>query len=408
VHVRLVVADDDPSIRNLMGAALSGYTVLEATRGDDALALVRRERPDLLLLDVEMPGLDGLAVARALAADPATAAIPIVLCSGAGPAAAAAARRSANVLAFLPKPFPLQTLWATVEAALARRPAAAMDAAPRPAPAPAPASPAEAGVRVLVVLEQPVLAAVLTLALSHVDQACRVRVVADDAAAVEALSAWRPHLMVVDMSRPPGALLARLGNPGADAPGERVPLVALARRGDLPALLAGLDGGAEDVVAVPCAPDELVARLLRVLRRTSCPDAALRPVLRHGVLELNLLTRGVRRGASTVQLTALEQQLLYVLLANAGRVLTRDAILDHVWGTDFSAGPARVDRHVRTLHTKLQHGPPEPPVIAAVRGRGYTFLAAAGDATPARRGAAGWPAGAAAAPQGVAIPQAAT
>ena len=92
MSARLVVADDDAAVRALLGAALAAYTVLPAARGDDALALVRRERPDLVVLDVQMPGLDGLAVARALAADPATAAIPVVLCSGAGPAAAAAGR----------------------------------------------------------------------------------------------------------------------------------------------------------------------------------------------------------------------------------------------------------------------------------------------------------------------------
>jgi CheY-like chemotaxis protein len=115
---RLVVADDDAGVRALLGVALAGYAVLEAARGDEALALARRARPDLVLLDVQMPGLDGLAVARARAADPATATIPVVLCSGAGPGVAAAAGRVAGVVAFLPKPFALRALRATVERAL--------------------------------------------------------------------------------------------------------------------------------------------------------------------------------------------------------------------------------------------------------------------------------------------------
>ena len=119
MHGRLVVADDDDSIRLLIGAALDRYSVFEAARGDDALALVRLEQPDLILLDVEMPGLDGLDVARTLASDPATAAIPVVLCSGAGPAAAAAAHQLPNVFGFLAKPFSLWALQALVEAALA-------------------------------------------------------------------------------------------------------------------------------------------------------------------------------------------------------------------------------------------------------------------------------------------------
>ena len=115
---RLVVADDDAGIRALIGAALDGYIVLEAARGDDALALVRRECPDLVVLDVQMPGLDGLTVARRLATDPATAAIPVILCSGVGPAAAAAVGRVGGVSAFLPKPFSPRELRTTVERAL--------------------------------------------------------------------------------------------------------------------------------------------------------------------------------------------------------------------------------------------------------------------------------------------------
>ena len=124
MSARLVVADDDDAVRALLGAALAAYTVFPAARGDDALALVRRERPDLVVLDVQMPGLDGLAVARALGADPATAAIPVVLCSGAGPVAAAAAGRVAGVVAFLPKPFDLRELLGTVARALGAPPPA--------------------------------------------------------------------------------------------------------------------------------------------------------------------------------------------------------------------------------------------------------------------------------------------
>jgi CheY-like chemotaxis protein len=120
-----VVADDDAAVRALLGAALAADTVFAAARGDDALALVRRERPDLVLLDVQLPGLDGLAVAGALAADPATAAIPVVLCSGAGPGAAAAAGPLGGVVAFLPKPFDLGELLGTVARALRRPPPAA-------------------------------------------------------------------------------------------------------------------------------------------------------------------------------------------------------------------------------------------------------------------------------------------
>jgi CheY-like chemotaxis protein len=127
MSARLVVAAAAAAVRGRLGAALAAYTVLEAARGDEALALVRRARPDLVVLDVQLPGLDGLAVARALAADPATAAIPVVLCSGAAARPApgwAAAGRAAGVVAFLPKPFELRELLGTVARALGAPPPA--------------------------------------------------------------------------------------------------------------------------------------------------------------------------------------------------------------------------------------------------------------------------------------------
>jgi CheY-like chemotaxis protein len=117
MRARLVVAVDDAGVRALFAAALAAYTVIPASRGDDALALVRRERPDLVVLDVQLPGLDGVAVARALASGPATAAIPVVLCSCAGPEAAAA-RLRAGTVAFVPKPFAMRDLQGAIELAL--------------------------------------------------------------------------------------------------------------------------------------------------------------------------------------------------------------------------------------------------------------------------------------------------
>ena len=130
----------------------------------------------------------------------------------------------------------------------------------------------------------------------------------------------------------------------------------------------------DDLLSVPFSPEELVARVLAVLRRTSHDGAALRPVLRLGELEIDILHRRVRAGTSELHLTALEQSLLYLLAANAGRLLTRDEILDHLWGVDYAAESNVVDRHVRNLRAKLQNGWRRPRYIATVPGRGYRFL----------------------------------
>ena len=108
-------------------------------------------------------------------------------------------------------------------------------------------------------------------------------------------------------------------------------------------------------------------------------------MLRLGELEIDILHRRVRAGTSELHLTSLEQSLLYLLAANAGRLLTRDEILDHLWGVDYAAESNVVDRHVRNLRAKLQNDWRRPRYIATVPGRGYRFLptAPADDAAPA-------------------------
>jgi DNA-binding response OmpR family regulator len=237
--------------------------------------------------------------------------------------------------------------------------------------------------RVLLVLDHEVLAGVVELALAHVHGQFRARVAPDAAAAAEALGEWRPHLAVVDMDLARGAMLARLGYT-APPSAARVPVVALPRRGDLKAKLEAFDQGVDDLLSVPFSPEELVARILAVLRRTAPEGAALRPVLRLGELEIDILNRRVRAGASELHLTSLEQSLLYLLAANAGRLLTREEILDHLWGVDYAAESNVVDRHVRDLRAKLRDDWRRPRYIATVPGRGYRFLPTdtAADAAP--------------------------
>jgi DNA-binding response OmpR family regulator len=227
--------------------------------------------------------------------------------------------------------------------------------------------------RVLLVLDQEVLAAVVELALAHVRGQFRVRVAPTVAAATELLGDWRPHLAVVDMDLAGGEMLARLG---ATAPlgTARVPVVALTRRGDLQATLAAFAQGVDDVLLVPFAPEELVVRVLAILRRTAPAGIALRPVLRLGDLEIDLLHRRVRVAGATLPLTPGEQSLLYLLAANAGRVLPREEILAYLWGADAATGSNVVARHVRNLRIKLRDDWRRPRYIATVPGRGYRFL----------------------------------
>ena len=102
--------------------------------------------------------------------------------------------------------------------------------------------------------------------------------------------------------------------------------------------------------------------------------AEFTPVIRLGELEIDILRRSVTSGGHELHLTSLEQSLLYLLAANAGRLLTRDDILDHLWGVDYAAESNVVDRHVRNLRAKLQNNWRRPRYIATVPGKGYRFV----------------------------------
>jgi CheY-like chemotaxis protein len=123
MNERIVVADDEADIRRLIVFTLKrrGYTIYEAAAGDLALELIRQEMPDLAVLDVMMPGLSGLEVARALASEPSTSQIPIVMLSAKGQAAEIEAGLASGARAYLVKPFVPQDLATRVAEILANR-----------------------------------------------------------------------------------------------------------------------------------------------------------------------------------------------------------------------------------------------------------------------------------------------
>jgi DNA-binding response OmpR family regulator len=173
------------------------------------------------------------------------------------------------------------------------------------------------------------------------------------------------------------AILEHLGytSPSAD----RIPVIALTRRGDLQTKLSAFDHGVDDILTVPFSPEELVARVLAVLRRTYHETVVVTPVLQLGDLEIDIVNRLVRVRGKDLHLTAIEQSLLYLLAANAGRLLTRDEIMDQLWGVDYVVESNVVDRHIRNLRIKLQNGWKHPRYIATIPGRGYRFVATAAE-----------------------------
>jgi DNA-binding response OmpR family regulator len=223
--------------------------------------------------------------------------------------------------------------------------------------------------RALLVSDQTLLADGVKLALKRGYYSTRVTRTVKEATC--ALADWRPHLVVVDMDSPAGTLLDQLGDPRQR---DRIPVISLTRRGDLKAKLNAFERGADDILTIPFSPEELVARILALMRRTYREAVAFMPVLRHGDLEIDIFNRRVRAGDRELHLTALEQSLLYLLAANAGRPLTRNEILDYLWGADYIAESNVVDRHIRNLRVKLRNDGLQSDCIQTVPGRGYKFL----------------------------------
>jgi len=236
--------------------------------------------------------------------------------------------------------------------------------------------------RVLVLMDQPLLADTLALTLNHGRYRARITTSVSEAAAL--LPEWRPHLAVIDMDLGDGHILRDLGLARAGG-SSTVPVLGMTRRGDLKTKLAAFEQGVEDVMTVPFSPEELLARALVITRRALGTRTSLQPTIRIGEIEIDILNREVRAGTSVVHLTGLEQSLLYVLAANAGKVITQDEILDAVWGSALVAESNFVDRHIRGLRAKLQNDWRRPRFIETVPGLGYRFISTFTDGPSAGR-----------------------
>lgn len=224
--------------------------------------------------------------------------------------------------------------------------------------------------RVLVVLDRAVLIELIKMTLNHGVYTTRQATTVDEAEIT--LVEWQPHLAIVDMDLDGTRMMTLLG--GTPVGGMRLPVIGLTRRGDLKTKLAAFEAGVDDILTVPFAPEELLARVIALVRRAYSDAVTFTPVIKLGELEIDILNRTVRAGTSELHMTSLEQSLLYLLAANAGRVVTREEILDTLWGVDYVAESNVVDRQIRNLRARLQNDWRQPRFIATVPGRGYRFL----------------------------------
>jgi DNA-binding response OmpR family regulator len=148
------------------------------------------------------------------------------------------------------------------------------------------------------------------------------------------------------------------------------PIVMVTARDDTHDVVAGLEAGADDYVRKPFEPKELTARMRALMRRAHRPVVDEEQV-RIGELEVRAEEGVVRRSGARVSLTKTEFLLLCELTENIGLVLTRERLLERVWGYDYLGDGRLVDAHVRRLRTKIEPDPAHPTLIVTVRGLGY-------------------------------------
>ncbi len=200
--------------------------------------------------------------------------------------------------------------------------------------------------------------------------------------ALTAIAAHPPDLIVLDLMLPQVDGLEICRAVRNQAKTAAVPIIMLTARGDESDRIVGLELGADDYIAKPFSPNELVARaraLLRRVQRVTIPPGA---VMSYGSIVVDPETHTVSCGDSAVTLTAKEFMLLEYLLQHRGRVLSRDVLLTDVWGYRYTGGTRTIDVHVRRLREKL---PLLAVALVTIKQFGYKLVEPAPELSPVVR-----------------------
>jgi two-component system, OmpR family, response regulator RegX3 len=188
---------------------------------------------------------------------------------------------------------------------------------------------------------------------------------------LEAAGRLKPDLILLDVGLPDGSGYDVCREIRRDS---QVPIIMLTARGEETDRIIGLELGADDYVVKPFSARELVARVRAVLRRTSSAAApAADGAMQVGDVSLDPATRKVTRAGDALELTRKEFELLQLLMANAGQVITRERLLDEVWDMNWFGSTKTLDVHVSGLRRKLGDDPSSPRYIHTVRGVGFRF-----------------------------------
>jgi DNA-binding response OmpR family regulator len=229
--------------------------------------------------------------------------------------------------------------------------------------------------KILVVEDEPTLQE--TLAYNLKRQGYAVELAGDGQAGIETARRAHPDLIVLDIMLPilDGFEVCRILRQEMN-----VPILMLTARDDEIDRVIGLEMGADDYLTKPFSMREFLARVKAQLRRVrlireelDTQSEASKEKLRFGNLTLDLTRREILLDEKPLTLKPKEFELLLFLARHRGQVLTRDLILERVWGWEFAGGSRTVDVHVRWLREKIEPDPSQPARIVTVRGAGYRF-----------------------------------
>jgi two-component system alkaline phosphatase synthesis response regulator PhoP len=231
---------------------------------------------------------------------------------------------------------------------------------------------AAGGQKILVVEDEPDIRKLVQYNLAQ--ERFKVLEAEDGEQALKLLQHEKPDLLILDLMLPglSGIELCRILKQRNET--ARMPILILTAKAGEADRVVGLEMGADDYLTKPFSPREMIARVKAILRRTQ-PPASKEPVpaYERGGLKIDFATYEVSLNGKTVKLTLKEFELLRFLVQNPNRVLSRDQLLDRVWGGDTFVTPRTVDVHIRRLRKAIEKDDSKPKWILTLRGVGYKF-----------------------------------
>ena len=212
----------------------------------------------------------------------------------------------------------------------------------------------------------------LALSMALEDEGYDVTEAADGRSGLAAFAKDEPDLVLLDLRLPDigGFEVCRTLRSSSI-----VPIIIVTAQTDTYDLVAGLEAGADDYVTKPVVPKELAARIRAALRRVQLHEhTAVAPASRFGDVEVRRAQGIALKAGVELNLTKTEFRLLCEFADHAGMVLSRDQLLERVWGYEYLGDSRLVDAHVRRLRVKVEDHPDEPKLIVTARGIGYRLL----------------------------------